>query len=152
MLGILEELKNPILQNNFKEAKELFEKNDKKGIPAHLNRVAIVLNKNEFDDLDRLNHCNIITAPKRIKLSEIMTNLDEGIFVERSKAALFISKPVKHEIEPGYFKYTRDHLLYIQDNKIGNIWLVLDDTTKWLYELYITGTEIIDDLEAKENE
>lgn len=57
-------LNNNILQNTFKEAKEIFDNNTNKGIPNHLNRVGIVLNKNEFDDLSKLNDCHLIAVPK----------------------------------------------------------------------------------------
>ena len=45
---------NSILQITFNEAQEIFNNNSNKGIPNHLNRVAMVFNKNEFDEINEL--------------------------------------------------------------------------------------------------
>lgn len=96
--------------------------------------------------LDIMEQHNIITAPKSIKLSEILVRLEN----EFSEQCFFYNKDRKR-IEVGTLSYWLASI-YIKDNKIDLRDKDKFDYPKWLYELWIAGTEIIDDMEEKENE
>lgn len=82
-----------------------------------------------------INQYNIITAPKSIKLSEIVSRLNDCKF-DRYSDYISLSR-----------HYT---FLVIKNNKIIIDELPQTDEFKWLYTLWIAGTEIIDDLEVLE--
>ena len=97
------------------------------------------------DCLNLLNQYNIITAPKSIKLSEIVSRLinatENKFTIERVQhfiVILFVDEPILR--------------IDIPENKIGEILAdCFDDTlNKWLYTLWIAGTIIEDDLECDE--
>ena len=98
--------------------------------------------------LELLNQYNLITAPKSIKLSEIVKRLNEFYVDEyithRENNTIYIHR--KDE------SYLIDSIIEIFNSKITEIQLdYLYDETKWLYTLWIAGTEIVDDLkELKE--
>lgn len=104
------------------------------------------------EDLDKaieiIKQHNIITAPKSIKLSEIVDRLKKD-FPTHDFYYRYVTKSKWIAIWLGNHCYAT---FTIKDNK-----LVLENKDefeypKWLYTLWIAGTEIIDDLEAIENE
>lgn len=98
-----------------------------------------------------LNQYNIITAPKSIKLSEIVSKLGlnkRGIITRNKfRNEIEISEEIIMEINGDNF-YDECYLLGIKDNKIYDSNITLDNRTKWLHALWVAGTEIIDDLEC----
>lgn len=103
--------------------------------------------------LEILNQYNIITAPKSIMLSEIVGKLkDFDCYTPEIKVD-------KHEdttiIEVNYYSYAQCECggyIQIIDGTICDISFGNHSYHKWLYTLWIAGTEIVDDLEIKENE
>lgn len=90
------------------------------------------------DCVNLLNQYNIITAPKSIKLSEIMNKLNLAfpkIAREEKVIRIYNGKAL---------------ILNIFDNHLQPINVQPYSETKWLYTLWIAGTEIIDDLECDE--
>lgn len=98
------------------------------------------------DCLEILNQYNLITAPKSIKLSEIVSKIQE-----HSNKIIYFNK----ELETiGYGEYDEDWMqntwqpfVTFKDMKILRIYISMAESTRWLYTLWIAGTEIIDDLE-----
>lgn len=96
------------------------------------------------------NQHNIITAPKSIKLSEIverLTNEFKGYFFEYDNNFISSNEPII-AVWSANKKYCYA-VISIENNE-----LVLRDQEdfeypKWLYTLWIAGTEIIDDLKEK---
>ena len=96
--------------------------------------------------LQSLKDYNIITAPKNIKLSEIVERLN--CYVKRNENTIHL-----YDIEEDLFdEYDtfESYSLIIENNKITTILLSQCDEFKWLYTLWIAGTEIIDDMEYGE--
>lgn len=96
--------------------------------------------------LKSLEDKNIITAPKTIKLSEIVDRLN--CYVKRNESTIHL-----YDIEEDLFdEYDtfESYSLVIENNKITAILLSQCDEYKWLYTLWIAGTTIIDDLEGNE--
>ena len=97
--------------------------------------------------LESLKDYNIITAPKQIKLSEIVEKLKnnysyDNITIERNSTYTRIIGRTQHHLYS-----TTETLFDINFNK------TLDKPNfkyKWLYTLWISGTEIVDDLECDE--
>lgn len=106
------------------------------------------------DCLELLNQYNIITAPKSIKLSEIVKKLDKNI--ESSTISL-----CRHDNEIDVWE---DYKINDDDEEINGSTFIFkvdsnniikmiardDRFPKWIYTLWIAGTEIIDDLECDE--
>lgn len=104
-----------------------------------------------FDGIDEclevLDKYNIIAAPKSIKLSEIINKLNScdnrnnwNIIVDATKTLVLENSNFEQE----YF--------YINDNKIFDLSdCMVHDDYKWLYALWITNTEIIDDIDRGDN-
>lgn len=107
--------------------------------------------------LQILNKYNIITAPKEIKLSEIIdkiykTEYSSECYVHAIKCDNGPHKNdyrIRTEYGDGYWG---DYEFYIVDGKISsNYDMDLPrDEFKWLYTLWIAGSTIIDDLEGKD--
>lgn len=101
-----------------------------------------------------LNQYNIITAPKTIKLSEIVSRLNEHyntkIIINRKPTSYYNCYIVCRKS----LAENEDYELLIRDNKIDDIdefcCYQNYDNTKWLYTLWIAGTEIIDDMKEEE--
>ena len=104
--------------------------------------------------LNLLNQHNIITAPKSIKLSELIdkicdTNYKSECWVEPIRLGKGNYR-IRTQYGDGYWG---DYDFYIEDKKIV---MYQDDCLlpfskfKWLYTLWIAGTEVIDDLECDE--
>lgn len=107
------------------------------------------------DCVNLLNQYNIITAPKSIKLSEIVERLKK-FDCYKTKCELYREQD-KFEIDYYYYSYVKclsSGYIVIKNNKIET--LVADTSTdihKWLYTLWIAGTEIVDDMkECDDNE
>ena len=96
-----------------------------------------------------LNQYNIITAPKSVKLSEIVDGLNEiyepNIYFNKELNAIGYG-----EYDKMWFMDTWTSIALIKNNKISKILKITSEETKWLYELWIAGTEIVDDLKEKE--
>ena len=99
-----------------------------------------------------LNQHNIITAPKSIKLSEVLDKICE-LYEEIIEEEIYFNREINCI---GYGEYDENWMqnswhTFVAFNKgltIKNINLrPQDDNIKWLYALWIAGTEIIDDLE-----
>lgn len=111
-------------------------------------------NTGVYDCLDILEQYNIITAPKEIKLSELIDKIYETKF----KSECWV-EPIKEgnnyyrirvQYGDGYWGY---YDFYIENEKIviyTNDCLLPFNEFKWLYTLWIAGTTIIDDLEEVE--
>lgn len=104
--------------------------------------------------LEILNQYNIITAPKQIKLSELIDKIYETKFKSESWV-----EPIKegnnyYRIRIQYGDgYWGDYEFYIRNNKIEineNDYLLPFNDFKWLYTLWIAGTKIIDDIKEEE--
>ena len=103
-------------------------------------------------DIDRmlsLNQYNIITVPKSVKLSEIVSRLNEiyepNIYFNKELNAIGYG-----EYDKMWFMDTWTAIALIKNNKISKILKITSEETKWLYKLWIAGTEIIDDLKEDE--
>ena len=109
------------------------------------------------DCLELLNKYNIITAPKSIKLSELIdkiykTEYSSECYVKAIKCSNGQYKDnyrIHIEYGDGYWG---DYEFYIVDGKISSIF-DMDlprDEFKWLYTLWIADTIIEDDMEEDE--
>lgn len=96
------------------------------------------------DCLNLLNQYNIITAPKQIKLSEIVEKLKECYHI----SSISYDKQSKsiHDGEDDIVPLIE----FNEDLTFKEINLPIRDNNKWLYPLWIAGTEIIDDLKDEE--
>lgn len=90
---------------------------------------------------------NIITAPKSIKLSEVVKRLNTCD--ERNDWKVII-RAVSTVLENSNFK---QEYCYINNNKIFDLsdYMVRDEY-KWLYTLWIAGTVVVDDLKEDKSE
>ena len=113
------------------------------------------------DCLNLLDQYNIITTPKEIKLSEIVSKLKEKPIFNKSKISI-CKHDNKIDIWEDYEfndivdeKCSGSSFLLSIDNK-NKVDLICRDFTidehKWLYKLWIAGTEIVDDLKGDCNE
>lgn len=101
--------------------------------------------------IETINQYNIITAPKSIKLSEIVNRLKNfDCYTSEIKID-------KHEdatiIEINYYSYTQCECggyIQIIDGTICDISFGNHSYHKWLYTLWIANVEIVDDLECDE--
>lgn len=102
--------------------------------------------------IETINQYNIITAPKSIKLSEIVERLNKNI-IEGSTISL---RRHDNEIDVWeYYKISDDEeetnsstfIFKIDSNSIIKMIARDDRIPKWLYTLWIAGTIIEDDLE-----
>lgn len=102
----------------------------------------------EFIEVEQIidpNKYNIITAPKSIKLSEIVERLNS---CDKHNDFNIIVKEDSLVIENYTF---RQEYFYIRDNKIFDLsYCMVRDEYKFMYALWIAGTEIIDDLKEVE--
>lgn len=102
------------------------------------------------DCLNLLDKYNIITAPKEIKLSEIVSKLendccyDKVIIVRNSTYTRVVGRMLHH-------LYSSTKPLF-DFNIEGKIDKPNDFNYKWLYKLWIAGTKIIDDLEKQDEQ
>lgn len=112
-----------------------------------------------------LNRHNIITAPKSIKLSEIIDRLNEelGVIYKLPDGRKIIGYEFKIDRNCTYIDGKFESLLstcvnayhygkktmcaFKLDVKNNFIEISFEDKFKWLYALWIAGTEIIDDME-----
>ena len=94
--------------------------------------------------IDILNQYNIITAPKRILLSELIDKLNYSKHIKFE-----VIKMNTHFIIENTNFYRQ--YLKLEDNKVSDISEEMQiDEYKWLYTLWVAGTEIIDDLKELE--
>ena len=89
-----------------------------------------------------LDQYNIITAPKTIKLSEIVDKMN--CYVKRNENDIHLYD-IEEDLFDEYDSF-ESYSLIIENNKITNILLSQCDKFKWLYTLWIAGTIIEDDL------
>ena len=122
------------------------------------------------EDLENtLNQYNIITAPKSIKLSEIVERLNEEFAIIHTlpDGRKIAGKEFKVERNCTYINGNFESLLSTNVNEYyyGNlipvfklspnnkfIEISFDNKFKWLYTLWVAGTEIINDLEGDKDE
>lgn len=92
--------------------------------------------------LQSLQDYNIITAPKSIMLSEIVTRLNDCDKSNKFKVIIQVGETTV--VENTEFK---KEYFYIMNNKMFDLsdYMVRDEY-KWLYTLWIAGTHIVDDL------
>ena len=115
--------------------------------------VRILLDQAITDAEILLDQYNIITAPKTIKLSEIVdkicdTNYKSECWVEPIRLGKGNYK-IRTQYGDGYWG---DYDFYIEDKKIvmyQDDYLLPFDKFKWLYTLWIAGTIIEDDLKEE---
>ena len=105
--------------------------------------------KKDLDNL--LNQYNIITAPKEINLSEIVSKIqeqaNEEIYFNREYKAIGYGEP-----DEDWRQSTWQPFVIFRDMKIVRVCMPMAEITKWVYTLWIAGTTIIDDLEGNKNE
>lgn len=112
------------------------------------------------DSIDNIkSKYNIITAPKTIKLSEIVSKfaikdsfyINHRISVIRDNGDTDIWEDYDIEVDEDIIGQS-NLLVVIKDNKLLEINISdrHEDLNKWLYTLWIAGTKIIDDLEERE--
>ncbi len=101
------------------------------------------------DCLDVLTQYNLITAPKEIKLSEIVSKIQEQsnveIYFNRERNAIGYG-----EYDEDWRQNTWQPFVIFRDTKIVRICMPMAEITKWLYTLWIANVEIVDDLECGE--
>jgi hypothetical protein len=99
-----------------------------------------------------INQYNIITAPKSIKLSEMLDKICE-LYEEIIEQEIYFNREINCI---GYGEYDEDWMqntwhTFVAFNKDLTIKKInirpQDNNIKWLYTLWIAGSEIIDDLE-----
>lgn len=98
------------------------------------------------DCLHLFDEYNIITAPKEIKLSEIVEKLKNDCGYGDVEIKRYSTYTDVWGIE--YKLYLSSDSLF-DFNLKGEITIHNDCIYKWLYELWIAGTTIIDDLEGQ---
>lgn len=102
------------------------------------------------DAIRTLIQHNIITAPKSIMLSEIISNLrfqikDKNIYFNKKINCIGYGKFDVNCMQNATWLTLVE---FEKDLTIKNINILLNKNIKWLYTLWIAGTEIIDDLEG----
>lgn len=102
------------------------------------------------DCLKRINQYNIITAPKTIKLSEIVSKLNEIYNDSEFGSEIYFNRKLnaigEGEYDKDWFMNTWTPFIRFKENKISEIINLESERTKWLYALWLTGTIIEDDL------
>lgn len=92
--------------------------------------------------INLLNQYNVITTPKTINLSEIIDKLNKIDKSNKFKAIIKVSDTVV--IENSEFK---KEYFYVKENKIFDLSaFMVKSEYKWLFNLWTTNTEIIDDI------
>lgn len=94
---------------------------------------------------------NIITAPKSIKLSEIVSKLEKSLNNPKNKVNVYRENENEIVIKITYFArgtFVNEATIEMS-NKIWDIDGLISARYKWLYTLWIAGTHIVDDLEGK---
>lgn len=105
------------------------------------------------ETIDTLNKYNIITAPKSIKLSEIVGKLNkkEGSTISLCRHDNEIDVWEDYKISDDEEQTNGSTFIFkIDSNNIIKMIARDDRIDKWLYTLWIAETEIIDDLECDE--
>ena len=106
------------------------------------------------DCLKIINQYNIITAPKTIKLSEIVSKLNEIYNDSEFSSEIYFNRKLnaigEGEYDKDWFMNTWTPFIRFKENKISEIINLESERTKWLYTLWIAGTEIVDDLKEDE--
>lgn len=106
--------------------------------------------------LNFLEDYNIITAPKTIKLSEIVSRLNDIYGGSEFSSPIYFNRELnaigEGEYDKNWFMDTWTPFIYLKENKISRIVKLGSESTKWLYELWIAGTTIIDDLEVQDEQ
>lgn len=118
-----------------------------------------LISKSEIDTFKELStfteDYNIITAPKSIKLSEILGNLKLQIEEPENLIKIQFNRKINAigcgEYDEDWMQNTWQTIVSFHKNlTIKNICIKLQDNIKWLYTLWIANVEIVDDLEGDE--
>lgn len=119
-------------------------KNNKLDIEKHNELFASAWNSSIDNCCSVLNQHNIITAPKQIKLSKILGKLNNNEWkdFQATKQDNIISIDNNNNFRQ-YFNIDKGKITDISEEMQTNEY-------KWLYALWVAGTEIVDDLEDKE--
>ena len=100
-----------------------------------------------------LDQYNIITAPKTIKLSEIVSKLNEIYNDSEFGSEIYFNRKLnaigEGEYDKDWFMNTWTPFIKFKENKISEIINLESERTKWLYTLWIAGTIIEDDLKEE---
>jgi len=119
--------------------------------------------KKGLDDYNnKSNEFILITAPKEIKLSEIVSKfaikdsfyINHRISVIRDNGDTDIWEDYDFEVDDETTLSQSNLLVVISNNKIEeiNVSYRHENLNKWLYTLWIAGTTIIDDLEEQDEQ
>lgn len=110
-------------------------------------------NKGIKQVLELLDQYNIITAPKTIKLSEIVSKLNEIFNDTEFSSEIYFNRKLnaigEGEYDKDWFMNTWTPFIRFKENKISEIINLGSERTKWLYTLWIAGTIIEDDLKEE---
>lgn len=117
------------------------------------NMGCIVVKELENETIDKvlqlLDQYNIITAPKTIKLSEIVSKLNEIFNDSEFSREIYFNRKLnaigEGEYDKDWFMNTWTPFIRFKENKISEIINLESERTKWLYTLWIAGTIIEDD-------
>lgn len=100
-----------------------------------------------------LDQYNIITAPKTIKLSEIVSKLNEIFNDTEFSSEIYFNRKLnaigEGEYDKDWFMNTWTSFIKFKENKISEIINLESERTKWLYTLWIAGTIIEDNLKEE---
>lgn len=138
-----------------KEIEERLEnaKNDYSEYPVlSTNDITLGKCKAYQDCLDVFKDYNIITAPKTIKLSEIVDRLNEKLILETDYKASVIryGKDIFIVVKKPFRTFDGVIAEINSTNKIVKIdEKYVIENCKWLYALWLTGTIIEDDLKEE---
>ena len=92
--------------------------------------------------LNFLNQYNVITTPKSLNLSKIINKLNEIDKSNKFRAIIKVSDTVVVE----NIEFKKEYF-YVKDNKIFDLsTYMVKPEYKWLFNLWTTNTEIIDDI------
>lgn len=104
--------------------------------------------------LNQYNTINIITAPKRILLSEIVERLKESneYLDFEIETTLDFKKAIGVNYKSYDGEYYFDECVVFNENMTIERVCLESTKYKWLYTLWIAETTVIDDLKEKEND
>ena len=111
------------------------------------NEIEVI--EQDLERLEKLDQYNLITAPKSIKLSEIVEMLKESnkYLDFEFETTLDFKKAIGVNYKSYDGEYYFDECVVFNENMTIERVCLESTNFKWLYALWIAGTEIIDDME-----